>query len=877
MPATISTETDNSAAERLYEQYRPRHYSLNLDIDPDKDDFSGRAEIEMDLVRPTRRITLHSNHIAVSEARVNGRLIDFARVQTQPEQETLNLELDFGLPAGPVRLELTYSAPFGRQMHGLYIAKARHDGKEERHAYTQFESTDARCMFPCVDEPEAKATFDVTVTSPQRFTVLSNTPVLSREVKDGKQTVSFKTSPKMSSYLLALAVGRLSCRSAKVGKTAIGVWSMPHQLDQTGFALDAAKFTLAWLNRYFAISYPLDKLDLVVVPEFTSGAMENWGMITFRDSAMLADPNLSSGSAYRRVAYVVAHEIVHQWFGNLVTMRWWNDLWLNEAFATWLAYKVVDAWKPKWRVWRDYEEHKAVALPIDALNNTRAISCEVKSVAAITAQFDSLTYEKGGAVLRMVESYLGEARFRDGVRIYMRRHQYGNTEARDLWRAIEESSGDPVTHMAEDWLTRPGFPLISVSAISGDARTLKISQSRFSAYGQSEDSSPWIVPIVLKYRLAGERKVRFQRVLLKEKEADVALAGRGKLLWVYPNAGETGFYRVSLETHARPVSSGRTPGAGKELFKSLVENMKAALDPIERSGFLSHAWALTRTRGLALKDLIQVLRGLKGETDWIALDGIRSIMTALHEHVADSEEERLGLKKLASEIVGPAAKKLGWVKLNDDDKRMSRAAALGTFAMLSPDAAFAKKAQTQLSRYLKQPASVDASLATVLLDLGARLGDSKRFSAYELLLSAATTPEQKDHFLKAFAEFQKPELARRALELVLTDRVLGQDIWKPLGYAVRNPAVQAQAWAFVQEHWAEIRGKSGDRGAARVIDALGGFWSLDAKREAEVFFRDPANRIPSADRGLRQALEFMELGASFAERARGELVNCLKE
>ena len=853
MPETATPVQDVPATERLYKIYRPKHYKLHLNVDPEKDDFSGRVLIDLELVKPSRQIVLHSALIRFSEVWINGRAVAAGDIHVNAAEQTVALEAAEELPAGVARIELTYSAPFDRQMHGLYLQKATHKGKPERHAFTKFEPTDARKMLPCIDEPEAKATFDVTVASPDRWTVLGNTPVLKRELKHGRQTVAFKTSPKMSTYLLAIGVGRLSAKSAKVGKTKISVYALPEQIGQAGFALDCAKFTLDWLNKYFAIPYPLEKLDLVALTEFAAGAMENWGLITFRDSAMLVDPKLSSGRAYRRVAEVVAHEIVHQWFGNLVTMQWWNDLWLNEAFATWLAFKVIDAWKPKWGVWRSYEERKSVALPIDALKNTRPISSEVRSIGDIEAQFDVISYEKGGGVLHMIESYLGEKGFRDGVRLYMRRHQYGNTEAKDLWVAIQDASGEPISRLADDWLGRPGFPVVHVE-LRGDER-LKLSQRRYSAYGPSEDETLWTTPVVLKFKRAGEKKVRVQRVLLSEREMTVELDGRGALEWLYPNAGETGFYRASLDA---------------ELRTKLSAAAAKALTPVERAGWLGHVWSLARSGALGVGDFVEAARGMAGESDWMVLDSLRGCLISLHDRVATNDAERSTLRDLGRAVAGPAAKKLGWDPIKDDDLRMSRASAVGTLAGLSPDDDLVAKAEAVLKRYLAKPASVDPALATIVLDLGARR-DSGRFDACAQLLVSAKTPEQKDHALKALSEFRDADTARRALELTLGDKVLGQDLWKLLGLSLRNPATQKVAWDFVKANWPAIRRKAGDRGAARAVEYLAGYWDLHARRDVENFLQQPANRIPSAERALRQTLELMELGAGFAQRARTEL------
>ncbi len=517
---------------RLSRDVAPSRYDLSLSLDPAHAAFSGRARIAVSAGKPTRTLTLHALELDIRQALVNGRRLDPSRIAVDEKAETVTLTLDEPI-SGPAVVELAYSGRMSSQMRGLYQSRARVSGREELYAFTHLEPTHARRLVPGFDEPDFKAVFGLTLTGPRELTLLSNMPAQARSVSGALQTVVFQDSPRMSTYLLAVAAARLVPTGRKVGRTQITVWTGPGQQGQAGFALDAAEHALKTLNAYFDLPYRLPKLDLVAVPDFSSGAMENWGAIFFRDSALLIDPQLSSLAARRRVAEVVSHEIVHQWFGNLVTMSWWNDLWLNEAFATWLAAKVLDRARPEWKVWLDFEKGKRAPLHLDSLRQTRAVSARAASPAEIQALFDPLTYQKGGAILRMLESFLGERAFRRGLRGYMRRFQYGNAEAKDLWAELETASGRPVARLAEAWLSQPGYPLVTVRAVSPDRRTLELSQKRFSAHNE-ESAARWAVPIVLRYRLAGERRLRSHRVVLEEASAVVRLPGRGKLAWATP-------------------------------------------------------------------------------------------------------------------------------------------------------------------------------------------------------------------------------------------------------------------------------------------------------------------------------------------------------
>ncbi len=852
MPTTTveKDHTDKTSPERLSPTVRPESYDLRLSVDPDAGTFSGEVSIAICLEKTADRLALHAAGLNIARAGIGREEIPLSSVHLDATSETAIFQLPKPLPAGPAVLNVSYSGTLNRNLRGLYLSTAKHAGKTENYAFTQFEPADARRMLPCFDEPSFKSRFTLTVTAPAKYAVLSNMPAEKEEITGGLKTVHFGQTPPMSTYLLAVAVARLACKKGRVGKTAVAVWTRPEDLDQADFALAAAKASLARLNAYFDLPYDLPKMDLVAVPDFAAGAMENWGAIFFRDSAILAHPKLSSAKARRRVAEVVAHEIVHQWFGDLVTMEWWNDLWLNEAFATWLAYKVVDDWKPGWRMWQSFERGKRGALAVDALKNTRPISSKVESVAQIEAQFDMLTYEKGGAILRMLENFLGEKTFRAGLRRYIAKYRYKNTQAADLWRELEKASGQPVSKIAADWLTIPGYPQIEVSPLSPDNRRLRLTQRRFYAVGSGAAQNPvWNAPLVVKaMEASGPRE---HRLNLTAGQMTVSLPGRGAAKWVYPNAGQTGFLRCKLHP---------------ALLSALDEAALRALSPIERSGLLSDLWAQARAGQLPLSNFLDALILLRRDGSRMVTEDVAGYLGVLNDRLAGAEDKPR-LAAMASDIFSARWKTLGWTPARGegDEKRLIRAAVLWALGAVAKEPELLSQLGAKVSGYLRRPTSLDPALAGPVLNLGARTGGRELFERYFSALQSAGTPELRDNLLRALAEFQDPALARRLLEASLGEHVRGQDAWKPIGILLGNSEVQGAAWSFIKTHWADIRRKIGDHACRRVIEELSNLWRREWLEDVRSFFSRPENRVDMAQRALDQSLEWIELGIGFKE------------
>jgi len=835
-----------SSSGRLTKTVSPRSYDLRLRLDPENAAFTGRVKISLESKVPAKQLVLHALDLSLTSVIVAGRRLDPSRIVVDAKAETVTLLLDAPLK-GRAEVEIEYSGKMNELMRGLYKSRGKNGGKDESWSFTHLEPTHARRVLPCFDEPAFKASFKLTLDVPAGLTPLSNMPPVSDAILDGRRVVSFQETPKMSSYLLAVFAARLEARTRKVGKTVLTVWAAPDQIAQADFALDAGENALKYLNSYFGLPYMLPKLDMVAAPDFASGAMENWGAILYRDTSLLIDPKLSSDAAKRRVAEVVSHEIVHQWFGNLVTMGWWNDLWLNEAFATWLAYKVVDSWKPAWKVWDEFDQGKRSPLSIDALPGTRPVRSDAATPAEIQAQFDPMSYQKGGALLRMIEAYVGEPAFRKGVQGYMRRFAYKNAEAKDLAKELERASGKPVRKMMDKWLSQGGVPVISVSA---KRKTLTLTQSRFSAFGLKADTM-WSIPVVVRYRLKGERKTRTASVLMETATKSVTLPGAGELLWVYPNANETGYYRFALDSR----------------LLTAALSQRNQLTPVERAGLLNNLWAQVRAGNLPVSSFLDHLAAFRGDESRLIIEDAFGYLKTIRQELSESDAERDALAVFATDFFGPLEKRLGWDKKKGESQEttLTRPTVLNALALLAPKALDQDQVSARLEKYLADPSSVDSSLSAVILTAAARRNDPALFAEFRSRLAAPKTPEQKSLMLRALAEFSEPALLDRYLAMTVSDEIRAQDAWMPYAWLLSNPATRERAWAFVKANWKALSAKVGPRGGTRVIGAAGGLVSSQWKGEVESFFRAPDNEIEMARKTLDQTLESIGLGLRFKE------------
>ena len=855
----------NDADYRLPPYVLPTRYRIALTPDLDTWTFTGEETIDVQITRPVRQIVLHAADLEVTAASVQaGRRRWPARVSYQPGRETATLRLPDAVPVGNARLQLAFRGVIGTSLRGLYRAEA--GGR--RYAFTQFEATDARRCFPCFDEPAFKARFELAVTVPEGLVALSNSRVRQETPGPGPgtRTVHFAPTPLMSTYLVALAIGELeSTTEVTVRGTPLRVWTVPGKAQLGEFALEAAAASLGRLERYFGVKYPYGKLDLLAVPDFEAGAMENSGAIFFRETALLCDLATASLAAKKRIALVVAHEIAHQWFGNLVTMQWWDDLWLNEAFATWIEFRTVADWQPEWEIWVDFQQEKAAPFHTDALVSTRAIRAPVRSAAQASEMFDAITYEKGAAVLRMLETFLGPNVFREGVRQYIRAHREGNATANDLFGALEQVSGRRVRAIARDWIDQPGFPLVRATVTTAGTRPhVLLEQQRFFAdprrVAPTDGAAPgreaaqrWRIPLVLRF--ADGARLMEQRALLSRDRAELVLDARRPPKWLYANADESGFFRVQHDAAT---------------LDALVRHLPTALDAAERVGLVGNQWALTRAGYSEIDSFLDFLRAFRHETHHAVVEAVVDALAYIDTFLL-TPQQRPAFARYIEELFSDQLAELGWTPnaAESDNTRLRRVAVVRALGRIAREPAVVAEAERQLQIYWADETAVDPNLVDVLVVLGAQRGSAERFEQYLERVRVARTPQDEVRHLLGLGAFEDPALVQRALELSLTPTVRTQDVGPLLARLLSNPAGKWAAWDFVRARWSAVEERLPPFMRRRLIAATGSLGTAEARQQIAEFFA--AHPVEAAERTLQQTLEALDLLVAFRERAQPRL------
>lgn len=770
---------------RLYRQFRPKTYNLTLSVAPDKDHFDGTVVIDGDKVgRPSQRITFHQKDLHISSVTVTRidkrgkREVPIKRVNTHASFDEVRLHSDELLYPGAYSITIEFSGTITKPMNGIYPCFFAQDGKPQKLLATQFESHSAREAFPCIDEPEAKAVFELTLRTPECRAVISNTPIKKQSKVEATVITTFEPTPRMSSYLLAFVVGDMDYkeRTTKDG-VIVRTYATPDNVAFTDFALDTAVRTLEFYNEYFNLPYPLAKCDFIALPDFASGAMENWGCITFREQCLLVDPQNTTLSVKQYVAMVVAHELTHQWFGNLVTMRWWNDLWLNESFASWMAYLACNELFPEWNMWAQFitdEQH--VAFRVDALENTHPIEVPIHHPDEIHTIFDAISYEKGASVLQMLHDYLGAEDFRNGLRSYLKKHAYSNTTTKDLWGALEVSSRKPVTDFMEQWTTTAGFPIVHAE-IADDQ--LRIKQERFYINPQAphELENAWPIPL--------HAKVPLRESILRRTEVTYKLPAESKDQFQL-NSNRTGFFRVLYDSQHLSILSSR---------------IRAGQMPVmDRLGLLNDIFEAAKAGYVDTVQALSLLDAYVHEDNPLVWSVIAFNFRSLRI-IMDDTQVREMLRPYMSHLASEQMLRLGWDEMTADSHfdKLLRPIVLQVAAWAHDESVTAEG----LRRFetMKQSESVSPDIRSVVYGIAVENGDRATFDTLLGFHNSTSSSEERVTLAGALTSFTQPELIDRALSLIASDNVRLQDVGYWLADSFSNYHASVSTWEWMTQHW----------------------------------------------------------------------------
>ncbi len=856
---------------RLPDAVRPIHYDLVLTPDFEAFTFAGEVDIELAIDEGVTSIAIHCLQLQIDSA-----VLTWTDDRREHSQEAADITYDLGSQtatiafaeapsgsSGTQRLRLAFRGEINDRLRGFYRSRYTNpEGDTAWLACTQLEPIDARRALPCFDEPALKATFKVTLNVPSQMAAVSNMSIAAeRDLGGGLKRVEFDTTPVMSTYLLAFVVGDLAhIEKQAADGTLVRVWTTRGKEEQGRFTLDTSVKLLSFYQDYFGLKYPLPKLDHVALPDFAAGAMENFGCITYRETAVLLDEHHSSADTRKRIAVVCAHELAHMWFGDVVTMAWWDALWLNESFATWVATKALDWLFPEWDMWTDFVNSETErALSLDALANSHPVHQEVHEVTEVGQLFDVISYSKGGSVLRMLEDYLSTDVFRAGLRLYLDRHAYANASTTDLWQALEDASQMPVVQLMRRWTGQQGYPVLDVRAsATSEGLSLEIQQSRFvyeAILGHTEtaDDKIWPIPVTV---IAPDYPVT--SILLDSDSATVLLSSAGERpAWFKLNADQTGFYRVDY---------------GEENWERLVPAIASQeLSATDRLGIQSDAYALSRAGLLDVARFLCIAEAYEHESDapvFSALSGnLREIETIIADEPCLEDFRGYGRRLFAA-----AARRSGWQARAGEGHldALLRATVLREAGGYG-DAEVLAEARALFEGHQGGESALHPDLRGIVYGLAAQEGGRDLYDRLWELEHAAELHEEKTRLLLSMGHFRDEGLLRETLERSLGDEVRSQDTVLVMSAVAANVRGRRLAWKFLQDNWNEFDRRYGDGGfeMMRLVGIVDGFSSRARHEEVAAFFE--AHPAPSADRAIRQALERIRLNAAWLEKNRGSI------
>ena len=863
---TAADDADGGANPyRLPRTVVPSRYDLTIEPDLAAFTFEGRCFTTIEVTELVDRIVCNAIELDITMAGVvfdDGRTVAASRVELDETTERAILHFDMPIEPGTRVLRTEFTGTLNDKLHGFYRSTFTDtEGAEQVIATTQFEATDARRAFPCWDEPDFKAVFGITLVVSPELTAVSNGAEVSRAPRDSdaKHVVRFADTMVMSTYLVAFVVGPLEITDpVDVSGTPLRIVYPRGKGHLTAFALEVGAFCLDYFAEYFGVPYPGDKVDLVAVPDFAFGAMENLGCITFREALLLVEPTEVTQPELQNVTDVIAHELAHMWFGDLVTMKWWNGIWLNEAFATFMEMMATDAFRPEWERWSSFGLSRTMAFDTDALDTTRPIEFPVVSPADAEGMFDVLTYEKGAAVVRMLEQYLGAAPFREGIRHYISQHAYGNTETTDLWDAIESVTEEPVRRIMDSWIFQGGYPLVTVDLVN-DGGTLRFGQEPFAYAGDIGEGDAevehlleertWPVPLI--FTQATGEIVTFEKELLDDAGLDVALYE--PVDWVLVNTEGTGFYRAAY---------------APDLRAALVAKAQTDLSPIERYGIVDDAWAAVLADRMTTVEFLELAEAFASETDlsvWQRIVGALASLDRLVDGDArDALATRIGL------LVRPALLRLGLTSVEgeSDRDRELRGVLIEALGVLAVDPIMRTEARA-LVGMADAASSADPSVLAASIAVVAASGDASDFDVFLERFHAAATPQEELRYLYALAAFDDAALMDRLTAMTLTDEIRSQNAPYLLARAMGNRGHGPRAWAFVHEHWDALGERFPSNSIVRMLSGIRTLTDPIVAQDVYAFFEE--HEVPQGDKQLAQHLERLEVNVALRARAADEL------
>ena len=824
----------------------PKNYQLTFEPDFKKFVFSGHEIVTVVCKKPTSQIVMDCAEIKIKSIQVNFQESKInSSFKIDEKNETLSIKLAKKIK-GEISIEMSFQGTLNDRLLGFYRSQYKQGNATKYLATTQFEAADARRAFPCWDQPSAKATFEISIIAENKFSAISNMPVQSKKKLKNKTLYKFAKTPIMSTYLIYLGVGEFEYLEGKSGKIKIRVVTTKGNKSKGRYSLDLGKKLLSSYENYFGIKYPLPKLDLIAIPDFAAGAMENWGAITFRETILLYDPKTSSTRTKQFIAEVISHEIAHQWFGNLVTMKWWNDLWLNESFATFMATKFVDKFYPEWNLWDQFiEDAMNVAMGLDSLKTTHPIDVVVNSPAEIREIFDAISYDKGGCVLRMLENYVGEKNFRTGLKKYLSDFKYSNAQGQDLWNAIGKASKMPVSSMVNSWLKQPGFPQLEISK---NKNNLKLTQNRFLMEPDKKSKKGlWQIPLTI-----GLGKNHTTKLITKKSDSIKIPKGRGFVA----NMGRTGFYRVKYDDEILLD------------LKMLVDQKD--ISSVDRWAIQNDLFALSVSGNDSIKNYLDFTDAYIDEDSFLPKTNVASNLGFLAS-ISFFEDFHGEIKKYAINYFRKIHSDLGWTPKKSDQHTDAFLRGFVIYALGKlGDETILEIANQKFKEYLKKPSSIHPDVSESIFSLVAWTGNEKTYYQFESLYKKAKSTEEKLRFLGAMCSFKNEKLLLKTLKFSQTPLVRSQNMQLPIMKIAANPYGKKILWPWLKSNWGKLSKKVGMGNPLfnRIVASISQIADDSMEKEIIQFFKK--HPTPGTERTQVQTLERIRIHSRFLRQMRKE-------